>query len=147
MNLGIYVNSLANENEMSFVSNIVNFAVDNNHVKDCSIFYDGIGFIPFDIPCGMFNSTDLWNFSGELLVLHSDCVKSALNIVNKINIFYHYGWNDNITLFNLLHICNTGVKVIPKTEKDKNNLYRLTGIDTQFISNSEDIINLLGNKS
>ena len=70
MNLGIYVKTLSNENEMSFISNIINAAVDNNNIKDCSIFYDGVGFIPFDIPCGMFNSTDLWNFNGKLLVFN-----------------------------------------------------------------------------
>jgi hypothetical protein len=142
MNFGIYVKNLSDENEMSFVSKLVNFAINNNQIADCSIFYDGVGFMPFDIPCGMFNSTDLWNFHGKLLILNIDCVKSALNIVNNIDIFYHYGWNDGINVFNLMQICNN-VNIICKTEKDKNNLLRLTDKKDSFVCNDEGIIQFL----
>lgn len=146
MNLGIYVKSLSNEAEMSFVSNLVNYAVSNNKVKDCSIFYDGVGFIPYDIPCGMFNSTDVWNFNGKLLVLNIDCLKSTFNIVNNIDVFYHYGWENNLSVFNLLYVTNKDIKVISKTKSDDKNLYRLTGTRSIFISDSEDIIDFLLNR-
>jgi hypothetical protein len=143
MNLGIYVKTLSNENEMSFISNIINSAVDNNNIKDCSIFYDGVGFIPFDIPCGMFNSTDLWNFNGKLLVFNMDCLKSTFSIVNNIDIFYYYGWEKAVSIFQLLNIVNTNINIISKTEQDAKYLYRVTGIKTKVISDSSEIVDFL----
>lgn len=142
MNLGIYVKNLSDEKEITFASNLVNYALSKN-ITDCSIFYDGVGFIPYDIPCGMFNSTDLWNFDGTLLVLNIDCLKSTFNIINDIDVYYHYGWEDKISVFNLLYVCNQNIKIISKTDNDDKTLYRLTGKQSVLISEDQNVIDYL----
>lgn len=75
MNIGFYVNSLKDEKEVEFASQVASEALETKAFADASIFYDGIGFVPYFIECGLFNSTDLWNFSGSLLVMNIDCLK------------------------------------------------------------------------
>lgn len=139
MNFGFYIKSLSNEKQLNFINNTIASAIDDNGIDDYSLFYDGVGFIPYIIPCGLFNSTDLWNFNGNLVVMNSDCAKKAIKIVNNIKIFYYYGWED-IDVFSLLYLKNSNVNFICTTNDESKKLYRLTGKYADFIINHPENI-------
>lgn len=148
MNLGIYIKNLMDVDQVSLVADFVNANVKNNGIKDISIFYDNIGKIDKPINCGLFNSTDLWNFSGDLIVTSLDAVFTSMSIVNGINVYY-YGWNDKPDIFKLVYATQRkNIKIICRSEQDEKQLYRLTktkpiGVDPNF-TNILDIINRCG---
>lgn len=144
MNLGIYIKNIDDQNVLQWASNIINYSIDKNKCSDISLFYDNIGFIPFNLPCGIFNSTDIWNFSGSLIVLNYESVKLALKIVNNIDLYYYYGW-EKIDVFNLLNI-HKKVKIISKEEKNNKEIKRLTGYDSYFISDKVNLIDFITGK-
>lgn len=144
MNLGIYINNLSNTDQMVGINKLVNDAVSAKTVHDVSIFYDDIAFNPHDIQCGMFNSTDLWSFNGNLVVTSLNALNTALNIVNNINIFYYYGWEQEKNTITIVMSTRKNVKIICRSEKDQKEIYRITGKKAIGISdNFENITELL----
>lgn len=145
MNIGIYINSLGDIQQMKYISECIEKAVQDNKIKDASIFYNDVGYNPFDIKCGSFNSTDLWNFNGELITTSLQCLSSAYHIVNNIKIYYYYGWEKTIDILELLDILNnTDISIICNTEDDAKELYRITGKTPLAIcKNYEDILTIL----
>jgi urease accessory protein UreH len=119
----------------------INKFVEKNaaNVKDISIFYDNIAFNPDQTKCGMFNSTELWSFSGTLIVTSLRSLATALKVVNKINIVYYNGWEkiDNALDFVML-LQNSNIKVYARSEREAKQIYRLTGLNVLGISENFD---------
>jgi hypothetical protein len=106
-------------------------------LKDASIFYDNISYNPFKINCGIFNSTDLWNFSGTLVTTSLSTTMSALKIVNNIDIYYYYGFEDKISPLPLIYIINNSkVKFIANTKTNEIDLYRKTRTKSHSVCGS-----------
>ena len=107
--------------------------------RDISIFYDNIAFNPDQTKCGMFNSTELWSFSGTLIVTSLRSLATALKVVNKINIVYYNGWEniDNALDFVML-LQNSNIKVYARSEREAKQIYRLTGLNVLGISENFD---------
>jgi hypothetical protein len=144
MNLGIYISSLLDTEQLDAINKFVNNNIDSDNVNDISIFYDNIGFNPSSTRCGMFNSADLWSFNGNLIVTSMKSLHTALNIVNNINIFYYYGWDKEKNVIDLVMSTRYNVHIIVKSESDMKEVYRLTGKRPIGISdNFNNIINLL----
>lgn len=145
MNLGIYIPSFLNIEQIKSISDLVEKQIiGNKQVHDVSIFYDDIGFNPSNTKCGMFNSTDLWSFNGNLIVTSLKGLNTSLNTVNNINIFYYYGWEDEKNIFNLMTSVKDNIKIICKSAKDAKEIYRLTGKKPLGISeNFDNILDLL----
>jgi hypothetical protein len=144
MNLGIYINDLLDSEQLKIINNAVDEVLKNKSVHDVSIFYDNIGFNPDNTKCGMFNSTDLWSFNGNLIVTSLNALSTTLGVVNNINIFYYYGWEKEKNLINLIMSTRGDVKIICRSEKDQKEVYRLTGKNPIGISeNFQNIIELL----
>jgi hypothetical protein len=135
MNLGIYIKSLHDAKQLKCIANSVNSAIDNKYIKDASVFYDDIAFNPFNINCGLFNSTDLWNFKGKLVATSLGCVANTINIVNDIDLYYYYGWEEKPALLDLLYILQKNIKIICIDNDDANYIYRVTGRMPNGISN------------
>lgn len=134
MNIGIYVNSLSDTN-LEYVSNFINESIVSNYASDASIFFDDVGYNPHQVQCGIFNSADIWNFHGVLITTSLDTLSSAKNIVNNIDLYYYYGYEDSskINLLNLIDKTKN-VKVICNTESDSLEFYRKTGKKPSVIS-------------
>jgi hypothetical protein len=147
MNIGIYVNSLSNEDQVGLSIESIELGFNNNTIDDATIFYDSVGFSPFIFPCGAFNSTELWNFSGKLITFSLDCVRSSLKIVNKIDIYYCYGWENRINPLNLIDVCSNNIKIFTKTNKDTYELYRLTGLNSMGSLETSSLLKLIGSKN
>lgn len=144
MNIGIYISDLLDTEQLTSISQSVDKTLNDNRVHDVSIFYDNIGFNPNNTRCGMFNSTELWSFNGNLIVTSLEALNTALNIVNNINIFYYYGWEKEKNVLNLVMSTRKNVHIICKTEKDFKEVYRLTGKTPIGISdNFNNIVDLL----
>jgi hypothetical protein len=143
MNIGFYIKNLSNDKQIEFISQVINKNIEENTISDASIFYDGVGFVPYFIECGLFNSTDLWNFRGNLIVMNTDCLRRAMKIVNNINIFFYYGWEDT-DLFNLLFLTRSNIPIICNNEEEYKKIYRLTGKFPAIVQDKENLINVLG---
>jgi hypothetical protein len=140
INLGIYIDTLANTEQLELVANCLNGAVENNSIKDASLFYDDIGHNPFNIKCGIFNSTDLWNFSGELITTSINNTQNAVNIVNNISLYYYHGFEEKINVIELLYVLQNKIEIICNSEEGYKEIYRLTGKKPLGISNKFDNI-------
>lgn len=144
MNIGMYVNSLSNENQVGLSIEAIELGFNNNTIDDATIFYDSIGFSPFIFPCGAFNSTELWNFSGKLVTFSLDCVRSSLKIVNNIDLYYCYGWENKVSTLNLIDVCSNNIKLFTKTNNDMRELYRLTGIQPMESLENSSLLKIIG---
>jgi hypothetical protein len=148
MNIGIYVDSLDNAQHLEHIANFVNNTIRNKEVRDCSIFYDDVGYIPFKINCGIFNSTDIWNFSGNLIVTSLNTINKAVNIVNNIDMYYYNGWEESYKVLDLLFALENKMHVICQNEIGANKFYRITGKHPVGITNNyENVINIIKENS
>jgi len=145
MNLGIYVDTVVDNELLGPISLMLNEGLHSKTLSDASIFYDGIGHNPYPVVCGMFNSTDIWNFDGNLIATSYTTSEKALNIVNNFSLFYYYGWENFKNTVGLLRLANNDrVSIICKSEQDHKELYRLTGKNGVGISdNFNDILDII----
>jgi hypothetical protein len=143
MNLGIYTTTLADSEQLEKVSQYLNNSVDSNRWSDVSLFYNDIGFNPFQIKCGMFNSTDLWNFKGKLIVSSLECVVKASNIVNNIEIYYYYGWEKRPAVLDTLFVLNNKIKILCRNDDDASFIYRTTGQKPIAVADNYQLIEII----
>ena len=94
MNIGIYIESLSDTNQLNYINDFIENNINNETVDDISLFYDDVSYNPFNTKCGMFNSTELWSFNGNLIVTSLNSFSTAKKVINNINLFYYYGWNE-----------------------------------------------------
>ena len=139
MNLGIYVESLKDGVQFDISNKIVSYATHNNSFDDTSVFYEDIGHISQNLSCGMFNSTDIWNFEGKLLIFSLESARKCFDIVNNFELYYYMGL-ESVNVPHLLDLINRGVKIICMTKTSKKQLYRLTGNFPVGTSNRPDNI-------
>jgi hypothetical protein len=143
MNLGIYISRLSDKEQLHYISSLVNNNINNKSIHDISIFYDDVDFNENHTLCGMFNSTDLWSFNGNLIVTSLEALATSLKVVNNINIFYYHGWNEEKNTLRLVTSVQN-VQIISRSKKDSKEIYRITGKCPIGISeNFNDIINLI----
>ena len=104
MNLGIYVDSTKENEEMEQVVSSLNEGVTKGHLVDASIFYDTVGHNSLSMKCGCFNAADIWNFTGTLMTSSMSSLFRSLKVVNKASIIYYYGWEENPPILSLIGI-------------------------------------------
>lgn len=144
INFGIYLPHLGDKTLLEQCVKEINRGKTNNLISDASIFFDNVGSIDIPINCGLFNSTDLWNFKGKLLILSIDCAVKTVNIVNDIDIYFGYGWG-NKNIFAILSIVeHARVKTICNTKELEDDFYRITGKRSiGYSENLEGVIELM----
>jgi hypothetical protein len=150
MNLGIYIETLSNHEQLEDAVNILNTSLENKSIKDGSIFYDGIGFNPFKTNCGMFNSTDLWNFNGTLITTSLGCLVTAKNIANNIKLYYYHGLEQKQpkVLDLLLALNNCDANIICNNEENSKYIHRTTGKQALGISHKfNSILEIIGKQN
>lgn len=145
MNLGIYLSSLSQQDQLEQIAEAINSGISNKKLSDASVFYDNVAHNPYNIKCGIFNSTDLWNFSGKLITTSLQSTIKSLNIINKIDIYYYYGWEQKISPLALLSLIGKGIKIISKNKEHDDELFRKTGHRSLFISTSfSEVVEKIG---
>lgn len=145
MNLGIYVPSLSDHGFLQEADTCISEGLKSKVLSDASIFYDNVAYQPFNFSCGIFNSTELWNFSGTLLTTSLSTCITASKIVNKIKILYYYGLEQYVQPLPLIFLQKGNVGFIARSEDAASDLYRKTGQKPlHTIHNLKDLITKLG---
>jgi hypothetical protein len=140
MNIGFYLKSIDESQYCHISSDLSAYLIDNNKSNDCSIFYNSIGPSSRQYRCGTFNSTELWNFNGKLVVFSLECAEFALKIVNNFELYYIFGF-EKCNVLHLLELMQKNMKIICIDKESKKHLYRLTG---QFpVGTSNNIKNIV----
>jgi hypothetical protein len=142
MNLGIYLPSLSDQDLMKDISESINYGLDNGLLMDASVFFDDVSYNSHNVKCGVFNSTELWNFNGVLVTTALSTTLSAFKIVNNIQLYYYYGLEDRVSPLSLIYLLKEPLQIICDCEESKHDVYRKTGKrDTEIFKNFYDIIN------
>jgi hypothetical protein len=148
MNLGIYINNLGNHDQLGYIAKEINRGLASKEIDDASIFYDGVAHNPYQVNCGTFNSTDLWNFHGALVVSNIGNALMAISIVNNIDIYYYYNWEEGKNTIDIINLLNKGISVICRNEADAENIFRITGKKPIGIcENFQNIIHIISENS
>lgn len=134
MNIGFYINATNANAPNDEIFRALNEAVTNQEVTDASVFYNDVDFNPMETKFGMFNSTDLWAFTGVLVSTTLANTMRALKIVNKLKPMYLYNKEDpgHKDLLGLIQVQNR-VSIITRSEQENKEVYRLTGRNTVVI--------------
>lgn len=125
MNVGFYVDSVAATPQNGEIFEALNEAVDNKDITDASVFFNDIDYNPIKPKFGMFNSTDIWAFTGVLIATTLENVIRAAKVVNKFKLIYLYNGEEK-NLLMLMDIMNV-VPVFVTNSQDSDEIYRLTG--------------------
>ena len=144
MNLGIYTKVLGQTEELQYAIPAINEGIKSGILEDASIFYDSAGPSPATIHCGCFNSTELWNFTGCLVVTSLEAARTAINIVNKFNMLFYYNWENTRNTLGLIGITHhPRINTMCRSSEDAQELYRLTGIKAKAIVDSFNLTEIL----
>lgn len=146
MNLGFYIDKTSDTPFNKDVFNLLNEAVDNHLVSDACIFYNEVDFNPNPKKFGSFNSTDLWFFSGTLVVTALNLLPLASKVVNKIKLIFLFD-KSTIERGNAAHLMglislSKNIKVIASNKESESEYYRLTGQYIPILNkfNAENIL-------
>lgn len=133
--IAFYVDSLAESELNTKIFNFLNQATNNPNINDVSLFYNNINFNSNIAKFGIFNSTDLWNYTGLLVATTVDNVNFAKKIANKFKLVYLFTKQKfNIHLMDIIK----DVEVIVSSEEDQKEFFRLTGKSSKLISFDSD---------
>lgn len=143
MNLGIYLDSQKQTDQTNQIYNTLNNFVETNQVDNASLFYNDIDYNPITPKFGMFNSTDLWYFTGTLLVTTVKNALSLRKIINKFKPYFLYSQEKNT----VLEIIEIGKKmpIIAYSDDDAKYIKRISGYDAKVLRDGkiENLVEVL----
>ena len=150
MNLGVYFKSIGVADHINEAIENVNEGIEEGLLTDASLFYDAIGPTEKPPKFGIFNSTDIWAFTGNLITTCTETTAICSNIVNKFKLFFYYNpTRERNTLALIDSLCDENVKVICASEEDSKELFRITGKKPVAVVekfNIKDIIKAVNNE-
>ena len=139
MNIGFYLDSIANEEELKTIAK----EISKHNLRDANIFYNEIGKINIPLTCGLFHCADMWSFEGMLIVSSVKNLVKAKNIVNKFKIFYYYGLEKELNVLEMLGCYEDADGIICNGQDKQKEFKRLTNTNVDSISKNYDgIFNL-----
>jgi hypothetical protein len=134
-NIGIFIENIGDYEISNDAFEALN-SVDRAKVKDRALFFENVGPKPTNADFALFNSTEVWHFTGNLIVTFLEGLKFLNSTVNNKTIFFFYNSKEqaaNKDLFGLIEaIGKDNVYIAVKDEKDHAEVLRLTG-DTPII--------------
>lgn len=130
MNIAFFVNKLSDSEQNKAIFQCLNRAVHDEIVSDASLFFTNVGPIGTPTIFGMFNSTDLWNYTGQVIATSIGCIHYAERIANKFKLGYLFS-KENNTL-GLIDIAKR-VPIFAANENDAAECFRLTGRNPRLI--------------
>jgi hypothetical protein len=125
MNIGFYINDLKDQDLVNKI--ITETQINKKYISSTSIFYDNVGPFPFGYEVALFNSTELWAFTGKLIVFSEDLWTKANNIINKFETYLYYDQDNVNNVLSLFKMIDSDCKVVPSSEESVKEFYRLTG--------------------
>jgi hypothetical protein len=139
MNIGFYINNLQDQELVNKV--VTETQINKKYLSNISIFYDNVGPFPFGYDVALFNSTELWSFTGNLIVFSEDSWLKTDKIINKFTTFLYYEPANIRNTLSLFNVVNRGCKIIPSTEEHKKEFHRLTG--SESLEPCQDLVGLV----
>ena len=134
MDVAFYVNQISNDEKMTDLFNRMNSDVESGAIDNGSIFYKNIGPSLVEPKFGMFNSTDIWHYTGTLIATSMDTFLDAFKAVNKYTLAYLFYKDSKYDVFSLIGMSRT-TKILTTTEEDQKEVYRLTGLKPILLDN------------
>lgn len=140
MNIGFYVDSLNNSKESKEICSFLNTSIEKNKLRDANVFYKNIAYNPEHPKFGLFNDTDIWLFTGNLICCSIQAAKSASKVVNKFKMAFMYDGKEK-NILDLIDIAGS-MPFITRSKKDHDYIQRVTGKDTTIIEdlNIENLV-------
>ena len=144
MNIGFYVNTLKGDPETVDLYQSLNRLTESNEASDVSLFYNAADFNPEQPKFGLFNSTEIWCFTGALIATSLANAITANNVINKFKLYYLYNKADK-DIFQLISLPKS-VPILAKTEEDAKYILRVSGkLAHSVVNNVEEIIGAVKN--
>ena len=134
MNLGFYVESCGGTPQNTEIYNFLNGAITRSEIHDAAVFFNSINFNPISCKFGMFDSTEIWHFTGDLVCTSIDNLKRSLRVANDIKLAYLFSSDqkNEQSLFDLVNI-GLNCRVITTNEEDSKEFFRITGTQPTLI--------------
>ena len=126
MNIAYYINQINQEEKTTELFNKMNEDLENGAIDNGSVFYKEIGPSSIQPKFGMFNSTEIWHFTGTLIATSMETFLDAVKAVNKYSLAYLFYGDVGRDVFALIGI-SKNTKILTTTEDDQKEVYRLTG--------------------
>lgn len=134
MNIAFYINQINQEEKTVELFNRMNDDIESGAIDNGSVFYKEIGQNPIEPKFGMFNSTDIWHYTGTLIATSMETFLDALKAVNKYTLAYLFYGDQKHDVFSLIGMSRT-TKILTTTEEDQKEVYRLTGLKPVLLEN------------
>lgn len=134
MKLGFYVETNGDTPQNVEIYNFLNKEMQHGNLSDAAVFFNSINFNSVTPMFGMFDATELWHFTGNLITTSINNTIKAVNVVNKFNMAYWFNSQDvrEEAIFELVNIAST-MNVIVSNELDEKEFYRLTGKSPKLV--------------
>ena len=141
MNIAFYVDSVAENDKMKKIYECLNTAIKDEKVSDASLFYNTPAYNLDQARFGMFNSTELWAFTGLLINTTIPGAIYSLNITNKFKPTYLF--NKDRDVMGLIHL-SSKMPILVANEEDEQEVYRLTGKKPTLVNlDAESLMGIL----
>ena len=125
MNLGFYVDS-PSQNGVDKIYEAMNSWIDKGEIENGNLFYNDIGFSSIQPKFGLFNSTDIWQFTGNLIITSYNAASSIGNVINKFKAVFLYTKQQEKNIMQIIHIFNT-LPFLVTNQEDYDYIKRVTG--------------------
>jgi len=140
-NLAFYVPSLTETEVSKKIFQCLNKGLEAGSLNDASLFFDDVDKNTQESKFGMFNSTELWNFVGYLVVCGYNCYNTASKVVNKFKLgFLYCGEEFKLPIMKISQKC----KVFCLNEEDAKKFYRLTNTQAIVLNLENDALKVIG---
>tara|TARA_R100000742_G_C4273704_1_gene93360 strand:- start:820 stop:1257 length:438 start_codon:yes stop_codon:yes gene_type:complete len=126
MNIAYYINQINQEEKTTELFNKMNEDLENGAIDNGSVFYKEVGPSAVQPKFGMFNSTEIWHFTGTLIATTMETFLDAIKAINKYSLAYLFYGDVKHDVFALIGISKS-TKILTTTEDDQKEVYRLTG--------------------
>ena len=101
MNVAFYISQINQDKKTVEIFNGLNADLESGSIDNGSVFYKEIGQSAVEPKFGMFNSTDIWHFTGTLVATSMETFLDAIKAVNKYSLAYLFYGDNNHDVFAL----------------------------------------------
>jgi len=132
MNIGFYVDTLGDKSATNVAYSTLNRWVEKDLCANASLFYTDIGWNPVTPKFALFNSTDIWNFTGNLILTSIPAITSVEKAINKFKSLFLYNNQSEKNLMAFIHVSNT-TPIVVQSKEDFDYIKRITGKEPHLI--------------
>lgn len=134
MNVAFYINQINQEEKTVNLFTGMNSDIESGAIDNGTVFYKEIGQSAIEPKFGMFNSTDIWYYTGTLIATSMETFLDAIKAVNKYSLAFLFYGDQNYDVFSLIGMSRS-TKILTTTEEDQKEVYRLTGLKPVLLDN------------